>query len=105
MKKIWIKILAILGAIAGILFFFLGFKRKPKKPKEIDDNQIKINIIKSVIDQQKVQRDLAKQDLEELKEVVDGRSKEVRKAKEEVTKVDDTIKELEQQLRDAGVDI
>ena len=105
MKKIWIKIIAILGALAGILFFFLGFKRKPKKPKEIDDNTIKINVIKSVIESQKTQRNLAKQDLEELKEVVDGRSKEVREAKKEVTKVDDKIKELEQQLRDAGVDI
>ena len=89
----------------ALLFFFLGFKRKPKKPKEIDDNPIKINVIKSVIESQKTQRNLAKQDLEELKEVVDGRSKEVREAKKEVTKVDDKIKELEQQLRDAGVDI
>ena len=105
MKNIWLKIAAIVGGILGVLYFFLGFKRKIKKPAEIDENKQKINIIKNMINSEKGKRILASKELEELKKVSNGRSKDVKSAKNSVVEVDKKIKDLEQQLRDAGVDI
>ena len=38
MKKIWVRISMLVGLIVGVLFFVLGFKKKEKKPVEIDEN-------------------------------------------------------------------
>lgn len=105
MKKIWVKISILIGFIVGVLFFVLGFKKKEKKPVEIEENKKKIDTLKSVIGQQKIKRELAKDDLKDAKKVADGRSKIVKDAKKEVVEVDKKIDDLEQQLRDAGVNI
>jgi archaellum component FlaC len=105
MKKVLIKIAGILGLIGGILFFFLGFKKKEDKPVEIDENQKKVDAIKNLISREKGKRGVAKRELVELKKISDGRSKEVKGAKKSVEDVDNKIKDLEQQLRDAGIDI
>ena len=105
MKKIWIKIAAIAGLLLGILYFFLGFKRKEKKPVEIDENQKRINALKNLVDREKGKRGVAIRELAILKSTADGRSKEVKNAKKSVTEVDKKIEDLEQQLRDAGIDI
>ena len=53
MKKIWIKIAAIVGAILGILYFFLGFKKTEQKPVEIDENKQQINALKNLVSREK----------------------------------------------------
>jgi septal ring factor EnvC (AmiA/AmiB activator) len=105
MKKLWVKITILAGFIVGILCFVLGFKKKEKKPVEIDENKKKIDVLKSTINRQKLERESAKRDLNKIKSIADGRSKKVKDAKKKVIEVDKKINDLEQQLKDAGINI
>jgi peptidoglycan hydrolase CwlO-like protein len=102
MGKIKKSILFIIGLIGSILAILLAAKAKGRKinPK-IAKNDEEVKRLESQIQDVKAEKEILNNELTDLTKTADGRSKEVKDAKKNVKKNDQTIADLEAALAEA----
>ena len=95
-KKI---ILFIISAI-GVLLAAKGIKKRKVDPK-IAKNDAEVKRLGSQIQEVKAEKEILNNELTELTKIADGRSKQVKNAKQNVKKNDQSIADLEAALAEA----
>ena len=95
-KKI---ILFIISAI-GVLLAAKGMKKRKVDPK-IAKNDAEVKRLGSQIQEVKAEKEILNNELTELTKIADGRSKQVKNAKQNVKKNDQSIADLEAALAEA----
>ena len=93
-------ILFIIGAIGAILGMLLATKKRKVNPK-IAKNTEEVKRLESQIQSVKVEKQKLNNELTGLTKKADGRSKQVKDAKTNVKKNDQTIADLEAALAEA----
>ena len=95
-KKI---ILFIISAI-GVLLAAKGMKKRKVDPR-IAKNDAEVKRLGSQIQEVKAEKEILNNELTELTKIADGRSKQVKNAKQNVKKNDQSIADLEAALAEA----
>jgi len=99
-KKVLLFIVGSIGTLLGILLAAKAVGRRKINPK-IAKNDAEVKRLESQIQEVKVEKEKLNNKLTELTKTADGRSKQVKDAKKNVKKNDQTIADLEAALAEA----
>ena len=99
-KKVLLFIVGSIGTLLGILLAAKAVGRRKINPK-IAKNDAEVKRLESQIQEVKVEKQKLNNKLTELTKTADGRSKQVKDAKKNVKKNDQTIADLEAALAEA----
>jgi len=99
-KKILLFIISAIGTVLGILLAAKAMKQRKINPK-IAKNDAEVKRLESQIQDVKAEKEKLNNKLTDLTNTADGRSKQVKDAKKNVKKNDQTIADLEAALAEA----
>ena len=99
-KKYLLFIISGIGTILGILLAAKAMGKRKINPK-IAKNDAEVKRLESQIQDVKAEKEILNNELTDLTKTADGRSKEVKDAKKNVKKNDQTIADLEAALAEA----
>ena len=99
-KKVLLFIVGSIGTLLGILLAAKAVGRRKINPK-IAKNDAEVKRLESQIQEVKAEKEILNNELTELTKTADGRSKQVKDAKKNVKKNDQTISDLEAALAEA----
>ena len=99
-KKYLLFIISGIGTILGILLAAKAMNKRKINPK-IAKNDAEVKRLESQIQGVKAEKEKLNNELTELTKTADGRSKQVKDAKKNVKKNDQTIADLEAALAEA----
>ncbi len=99
-KKILLFIFSAIGTLLGILLAAKAMRKQPINPK-IAKNDAEVKRLESQIQDVKAEKEKLNNKLTDLTKKADGRSKQVKDAKKNVKKNDQTIADLEAALAEA----
>ena len=99
-KKYLLFIISGIGTILGILLAAKAMGKRKINPK-IAKNDAEVKRLESQIQDVKAEKEILNNELTDLTKTADGRSKQVKDAKKNVKKNDQTIADLEAALAEA----
>jgi len=99
-KKVLLFIVGSIGTLLGILLAAKAVGRRKINPK-IAKNDAEVKRLESQIQEVKAEKEKLNNELTDLTKKADGRSKQVKDAKKNVKKNDQTILDLEAALAEA----
>ena len=99
-KKYLLFIISGIGTILGILLAAKAMGKRKINPK-IAKNDAEVKRLESQIQEVKAEKEILNNELTDLTKTADGRSKQVKDAKKNVKKNDQTIADLEAALAEA----